>query len=137
MEAYLYIIYMPNQTFDIYVYDFESNTLLDNFNYKLYKRDSTISYRQGEKQIPPWDCGLWPNNPVNINHDLIDDMTNVTSPHTLTLTDNETYYIIIWKDCYETKELQFYIANDYFGDMNDLYFTLRPMDSMGNERIFV
>lgn len=128
---------MALKTFDIYVVDFESGTSLDNFNYKLYKRDTIQSYRQGEKQVPPWDCALWPNSPVNINHDLIDEMTGVNPPYTLSLEDDETYYIIVWKDCYETKELQFYIAKDYWGDFPDMYFPLRPMDSTGNERIFV
>lgn len=132
------------QTFNLVVYEFGTTNHID-FDYKIYKRDSTKSYRSDEKQIPAEDLNVWPNSPpVDVNHIFVESNLAVDSPYEVTLDDDESYYIIVWKDYYNSVEKRFYVAdpNDYKADAtnvgsfpNDLYFELRKMSS--NAEVFV
>jgi len=132
------------QTFNLVVYDFGTTTHV-NFNYKIYKRNDSKSYRPDEKQIPAEDLNVWPNSPpVDVDHTFVESDTDVSSPHSVTLDEDESYYIIVWKLDYDAVEKRFYIADstDYDataspvgGFPNDLYFELRKVCS--NAGVFV
>lgn len=128
------------QSVDVIVYEFGTVDLLD-FNYKLYKRDSSKSYRPSEKTGIPFNLGILPNSPpVDVDHTFVESMTDVTSPHTLSLDEDEDYYITIWKDCYIQEWRRFYVAApdavNIFSFPNDIYFELRKMQA-SNASIFV
>lgn len=101
---------MANQNITFNVYEFDTVNHIT-FNYKLYKRTTALSYRQGEQQHIPEDLNVWPNNPVDISHTLIYSANNVHSPNIVSLVENETYFIKIWKNGYVPLEKQFFIAD--------------------------
>ena len=127
------------QSVDIIVYEFGTTTLLD-FNYKLYRRDSSKSYRPSEKTNIPFNLDILPNSPpVDIDHILVTSMTSVTPPHTLSLDEDRDYYIVIWKDSYIQEWRRFYVADpdavNVFSFPNDIYFELKRIET-NNSSIF-
>lgn len=94
----------------IRVFEFGTSTELV-FNYALYKRDLTKSYRP-DAQIVPGDLALWPNSQVDVNHVLFSNDTDSVSPLTINDLDEDiSYYIVIWKDNYITLDKEFYVAS--------------------------
>lgn len=123
------------QDINIYVRDFSENStplsLLDKFNFKLYKRDGAKSYREGEKQSIPYDLNVFPNSPpVDSDHIFVEIQKDVSNPYTISVDDEESYLIIIWADNYLPQEKRFYVhKNDGIntGDFpGDIYIDLVP-----------
>lgn len=136
------------QIFNLVVYEFGTTSNI-NFNYKIYRRDNTKSYRPGEKQVPTEDLTVWPNSPpVDINHILVESGLNVSSPKSITLDEDDSYYIMVWKSSYTSAERRFYIPSStsynydstLIGDFPaDLYFEIQPISSAAsnNAEVFV
>jgi hypothetical protein len=136
------------QNINLIVYEFNTINHLK-FNYKIYSRDVTKSYRQGERQYLPGDLYLWPNTPpVDINHLSYSSGTDIQSPFTVSFNEDDSYYILVWKDNYSTDERRFYVPSPTFHNPDgsfignfpsDLYFQISPVATTAadNARIFV
>ncbi len=127
------------QNIIFYIKDFESNNDI-NFNYRIYKRDPSKSYRPGEAQTVPYNLKLFPNSPpVDSDHILIEENLDISSPHTIPLEEDESYYIMVWKDGYIHENKNFYVAiNDGINTGNfpgNIIFNLRRLSS--NASLFV